>query len=160
MAAGVWKYFWHRSHFTGGCLLQKCSCSSFCELKFSVHLTQGNFLFLTYFLFSLYSTVFNTFFFGSAVVSAACGLSIFMAVPSTLGSNKVVGIFKSIVIVQMQIFIPFLQDNISRDKIMWSVPSIFMDSNIYTLSAIFLCFPFASHLSKRTWKTITERFQF
>ena len=50
-------------------------------------LTQENFLDFTYFLFSLYSAVLNTFFFGAAVVLAAGGFSIFMAVPSTLGSN-------------------------------------------------------------------------
>ena len=73
--------------FQGGCAAWKWLFSSFCVSNFSTHLTQENFLGFEYFLLSLYSTVLNTFFFGMDF-SLLAGVSIFIAVPSTLGSNN------------------------------------------------------------------------
>ena len=87
MAAGFSKYFSHKSHFTGGCVSRKCLLSSFCVSNLLAHLAQEKFLGFEYFLFNVYSTVLNTFFF-AVVVSLFTGFSILIAVPIILGSNN------------------------------------------------------------------------
>ena len=87
MDKGVSKYFSHKSHFTGGCVSQKCLLTSFCVSNLLAHLTQEKFLAFEYFFFNLYSTVLNTFFF-AVVVSVFSGFSILTAVPIILGSNN------------------------------------------------------------------------
>ena len=72
----------------------KWSFSSFCVSNFFTHLTQENFLGLEYFFFSLYSTVLNTFGFGLDF-SLLAEVSIFIAVPSTLGSNTILMLLSS-----------------------------------------------------------------
>ena len=76
------KHFSHMSHLTAGCEVRKCSFTSFCFSKLELQAEHENFLCLMYFLFNLYSTVLNTFFWGSVSV----GFSILIAVPIIRGS--------------------------------------------------------------------------
>ena len=91
------KCFSHMSHCTGGWVILKCSFTSRWLLKIARHFSQGNFrVVLTYFRFSLYSTVTNVFFFLTSDCGSFCGVplsSILTAVPIIDGCDGLGGSF-------------------------------------------------------------------